>query len=222
MKVRFFCMFICTTFSILSATPKVLIGVAGGTGSGKTTIASKIQQAFPSQSILISQDSYYKELSQHSVEQRAHFNFDHPDALDFELLKEHLLAIKNDTSIKMPVYNFHSHSRESYTISVDPSPIVIVEGILLFAVPEIRDLFDLRIFVDTDDDIRILRRVERDMQERSRDFASVKTQYLTTVKPMHEAFVAPSKKYADLIIPEGGHNQIALNVIFAKINEDLN
>lgn len=205
----------------LQAAPKVLIGIAGGTGSGKTTFAEKIQKAFPVDSILINQDSYYKDLSYLSKEERAATNFDHPNAIDFSLLHDHLVALREGNSVEQPIYNFHTHSRENTTTRVDSAQVIIVEGILVLALPEIRDLFDIKIYVETDDDIRFLRRAERDMQERSRDFASVKSQYLSTVKPMHDAFVAPSKKYADLIIPEAGRNEIALSVLLAKLNEDL-
>ena len=205
----------------LFANPKVLIGIAGGTGSGKTTLAQKILNAFPKDSILISQDSYYKDLSFLPFEERAKTNFDHPDSLDFELLKEHLSFLKGGKSIELPVYSFQIHSRESRTSLIHSAPIIIVEGILLFAIPEIRNLFDLKIFVDADDDIRVLRRIERDIKERSRDFDGIKRQYLTTVKPMHDLFVEPSKQYADLIVPRGGKNGVALNIILSKIKEDL-
>ncbi len=209
------------SISSLFAAPKILVGIAGGTGSGKTTFAEKIQKAFPVDSVLISQDSYYKDLSHLSWKERAETNFDHPESLDFTLLREHLLSLKNNNSIDQPIYNFQTHSRESYTTKIEPAQLIIVEGILLFAVREIRDLFDLKIFVDTDDDIRLLRRIERDLQERARDFSSVKDQYLSTVKPMHDAFVEPSKQYADVIVPKGGYNQTALGLILAKLNEEL-
>ncbi len=218
---RIFLLLSCLCITYLQATPKVLIGIAGGTGSGKTTLADKIQQAFPVESILISQDSYYKDLSHLAYHERAATNFDHPNSLDFALLHDHLMDLKEGFAVDLPVYNFHIHSREPATKRVYPAQVIIIEGILLFAVPEVRDLFDIKIFIDTDDDIRVLRRIERDLHERSRDFKSVKDQYLTTVKPMHDAFVAPSKKYADLIIPEGGRNDIALGIILAKLHEVL-
>jgi uridine kinase len=135
------------------------------------------------------------------------------------LLRKHLLDLKNGQTIEQPTYNFHIHAREKRTERVEPAQIILVEGILLLAAPEVRDLFDIKIFVDTDDDVRVLRRIERDMKERSRDFTSVKEQYLQTVKPMHDAFVEPSKKYADVIFPEGGHNQVAIGLILAKLSE---
>lgn len=205
----------------LSAMPKILIGVAGGTGSGKTTLAEKIQSYFESESVLISQDSYYKDLSHLTLEQRSSANFDHPDAIDFPLLQRHLMDLKEGHSVQIPIYSFTSHSRLKKTRLVEPVPLVIVEGILLFAEKSLRDLFDVKIFIAADDDIRLLRRIERDVRERGRDFGSIKDQYLATVKPMHEAFVEPSKRFADVIIPDGGHNQKGLSLILAKLNEVL-
>ena len=196
------------------------MGIAGGTGSGKTTLAQKIHQAFP-ESILISQDSYYKDISHLPFEERKKTNFDHPNSLEFSLLRQHLVDLKNGQAIEQPIYNFHIHAREKKTERINPAKIVLVEGILLLAIPEVRDLFDIKIFVDTDDDVRILRRIERDMKERSRDFSSVKEQYLKTVKPMHDAFVEPSKKYADIIFPEGGYNKVAISLILAKLSESM-
>jgi len=205
----------------LYSVEKIIVGIAGGTGSGKTTLAQKIQDIFPEQSILICQDSYYKDLSYLPVHERDQRNFDHPDALDFSLLKEQLMVLKQGKAIQKPVYNFHTHTRENFSETVQPAQIIIVEGILLFAVPEVRNLFDIKIFVDTDDDVRLLRRIERDIRERSRDFISIRDQYLNTVKPMHDAFVEPSKKHADLIIPKGGENQTALSVIVSKLKEEI-
>lgn len=153
--------------------------------------------------------------------ERAKINFDHPNSLDFTLLQQQLTALTNDSPVDQPIYNFHTYEREKETKQIQPAQLIIVEGILLFSVKEVRDLFDIKIFVDTDDDIRVLRRIERDIKERSRDLESVKSQYLTTVKPMHDAFVAPSKQYADVIVPEGGHNQIALDLIIAKLKKDV-
>lgn len=218
---RVFFFLIVLGIQSLFGNPKILIGIAGGTGSGKTTLAQKILNAFPKDSVLISQDSYYKELSRLPLEERAKANFDHPDSLDFGLLLSHLTALKNGKSIQVPIYNFHVHSRELKTTLVQSSPLIILEGILIFSIPELRDLFDLRIYVDTDDDIRVLRRIERDIKERSRDFDGIKNQYLSTVKPMHDLFVEPSKQYADVIVPRGGHNDVALNMILSKIKEDL-
>lgn len=210
----------CSLSMYALARPPLFVGIAGGTGSGKTTLAERIHQAFPG-SVLISQDSYYKDLSYLPFEERKKTNFDHPNSLEFSLLRKHLLDLKNGQAIERPTYNFHLHARESGTVRIEPAQIILVEGILLLATPEVRDLFDIKIFVDTDDDVRLLRRIERDMKERSRDFNSVKEQYLLTVKPMHDAFVEPSKKYADVVFPEGGHNQVALDLILAKLSEVL-
>ncbi len=204
------------------AGERVLIGIAGGTGSGKTTLAEKLHEAFPDHSILISQDSYYRNRTDLLFEERAKLNFDHPDSLEFSLLREQLIALKDGGTVEKPVYNFAIHGRESETRVVEPAQLIIVEGILLFAADEVRDLFDLKIFVDTDSDTRVLRRIERDIRERGRDFAGVQAQYLETVKPMHDAFVEPSKKYADVIIPEGGHNETALKMIYSRLRELLN
>jgi uridine kinase len=200
----------------------ILIGIAGGTGSGKTTMAEKIQDAFPDQSILICQDSYYKDLSHHPLEEKARLNFDHPNSLDFDLLRDHLLDLIQWKAIEQPIYSFTTHKRDTKTQRVEPAQVIIVEGILLFAALEVRDLFDLKIFVETDADIRLIRRIERDIAERGRSFDSVKEQYLTTVKPMHAAFVEPSKQYADVIIPMCRQNQIAVDLVISRIRSHLN
>jgi len=200
----------------------IFVGVAGGSGSGKTTVAYNLLSAFSSQdAVLIQQDSYYKEIRNKSIEERAKTNFDHPDAIEFELLKAHLLALKNSKPIEKPVYNFTTHLREDTKVHIEPSQIVIVEGILILAVPEIRDLLDMKIFIDTDADEMLLRRVERDINERGRTFQSVKEQYLSTVKPMYLKFCEPSKKYADLIIPRGGENKIAVDMVISKLKRYL-
>ncbi len=215
--IKAFLFFIAFTASVF-ANATIVVGIAGGTGSGKTTLAEKVHHAFP-ESVLISQDSYYKDLSNISFEERGKGNFDHPDSIEFSLLRQHLIDLKKGRAIERPTYNFHIHAREKKTERIEPAQIIIVEGILLFAASEVRDLFDIKIFVDTDDDVRVIRRIERDMKERSRDFNSVKEQYLTTVKPMHDSFVEPSKKYADVIVPEGGYNQAAISLILAKLRE---
>jgi uridine kinase len=206
---------------MLAASDKIVIGIAGGTGSGKTTLAQKIQEAFPNQAILIAQDSYYKDLSFLPIAERDKVNFDHPDSLDFNLLKQHIFDLKTGKNIEMPNYDFCTHTRQKNYQLVEPKQILIVEGILLFAVSEIRDLFDIKLFVDTDDDVRLLRRIERDINERERDFSNVRDQYLTTVKPMHDTFVEPSKKHADMIVPHGGENAAALSVIISKLREEI-
>jgi uridine kinase len=214
---------ITTTICIqaLFAQP-ILIGIAGGTGSGKTTMAQKIQDEFPEHCVLICQDSYYKDLSHLPIDERAKTNFDHPNSLDFDLLRGHLHDLIQGNAIEKPIYSFKTHEREKATERVDPAQVIIVEGILLFAALEVRDLFDLKIFVDTDDDIRLLRRIERDIAERGRSFTSVKEQYLETVKPMHDAFVQPSKQYANVIIPMCRQNQIAVDLVISKIRAHLN
>ncbi len=209
--------FILSVFSVgIFAREPMLIGIAGGTGSGKTTLAEKIYEAFP-EAVLISQDAYYRDQSHLSLEQRSKLNFDHPDSLDFSLLRDHLIDLKNGKAIAQPVYSFQTHSRGLEVTQIEPADIILVEGILLFAAPEVRDLFDLKIFVDTDDDVRVLRRADRDMKERGRDFEGVKEQYLATVKPMHSAFVAPSKRYADVILPGEGNTQVGLDLILSQL-----
>jgi len=217
--IKMLVVFCCGWISAFAGLP-IFVGIAGGSGSGKTTLAENICRMFPN-SVLISQDSYYKDLSHLPFEDRAKENFDHPNALEFSLLREHLFDLKNEKGIEQPNYNFHCHVREKTTVWMEPTQIILVEGILLLAAPEVRDLFDIKIFVDADDDVRVLRRIERDMKERSRDFNSIKEQYLQTVKPMYDAFVAPSKKYADVIIPEGGNNQVAINLIVAQLSKAM-
>ncbi|MDO4589439.1 MAG: uridine kinase [Fusobacterium sp.] len=198
----------------------ILVGVAGGSGSGKTTIANNLVKAFhPDVATLLEQDAYYKELTNMTIEEKAQVNFDHPDSIEFELLKKHIEALKNGESIERPIYDFTTHSRKSGTVKINPTKIIIVEGILIFAVPEIRELFDVKIFVDTDADEMILRRIERDINERGRSFESIKNQYLTTVKPMYLEFCEPSKRYADVIIPRGGKNKIAIDMIVSNLKK---
>lgn len=200
----------------------IFVGVAGGSGSGKTTVAHNLIKALTGQdAVLIQQDSYYKEIKNKTIDQRAKTNFDHPDAIEFALLKEHLLALKDSKCIEKPIYNFTTHLREDVKEKIEPSQIVIVEGILVLAVPEIRELLDVKIFVDTDADEMLLRRVERDINERGRTFESVKEQYLNTVKPMYLKFCEPSKRYADIIIPRGGENVIAVDMVISKLKTYL-
>ncbi|SFZ98125.1 Uridine kinase [C1] [hydrothermal vent metagenome] len=200
----------------------IFVGVAGGSGSGKTTVANNLIRAFRDQdAVLIQQDSYYKEIKNKTIDERAQTNFDHPDAIEFELLREHLLELKDSNSIDKPIYNFSTHLREEEKEKIEPSQIIIVEGILVLAVPEIRDLLDMKIFVDTDADEMLLRRVERDINERGRTYKSVKEQYLNTVKPMYLKFCEPSKRYADIIIPRGGENEIAIDMVISKLKTYL-
>lgn len=200
----------------------IIIGIAGGSGSGKTTIARKLIETFEVEdAVLIEQDAYYKDVHLSSIEERAKMNFDHPDAIEFELLKTHLLDLINGKAIQRPIYDFSKHMRKNETTTIHPSRIIIVEGILIFAIPEIREMFDIKLFVDTDPDEMLLRRIERDIKERGRTFESVRDQYLATVKPMYLKFAEPSKRYADIIIPRGGENQIAINMIIAKMKRYL-
>jgi uridine kinase len=199
----------------------LVIGIAGGTGSGKTTIAQKITEVVGSAAVLLDHDAYYRDLSGLSPEERAQINFDHPDALENELLIEHILQLKQKNAIEKPIYDFSTHTRKSETTKIEPAPIVIVEGILPLAITDIRDALDIKIFVDTAADIRLIRRIRRDIEQRGRSFTSVREQYYSTVRPMHQAFVEPSKQYADLIIPEGGENRIAIELVIRSIQQHL-
>ena len=201
-----------------------IIGIAGGTASGKTTLARKLYESTKkvgSVSILRFDDYYYK-MDHLTYEERCKINYDHPDSFDVELLISHLQELKKGNPIDKPTYDYVVHNRAKETELIEPSNVIIVEGILIFAIPALREIFDVKIFVDTPDDIRLLRRLKRDVEDRGRTIESVSAQYLETVRPMHEAFVEPSKKYADLIIPEGGKNQIALDFIETKIIQLLN
>ena len=195
----------------------IIIGIAGGTGSGKSTLAENIEKEFKHNITMISHDYYYKSNSELPLEERKKLNYDHPDAFETDLLIEHLNKLKNGESIERPTYSFVNHLREKETYKVVPKKVIIVEGILLFENKTLRDMMDIKIFVDADADIRFIRRLLRDVKERGRTLDSVVEQYCTTVKPMHEQFVEPSKKYADIIVPEGGYNQVALNMIVEKI-----
>lgn len=196
----------------------IVIGVAGGSGSGKTTVAHNLVKAFKGEdAVLVEQDAYYREFKDMTFEEKTKVNFDHPDSIEFELLEKHLKALKNGESIERPIYDFATYSRQSGSVKIKPSKIIIIEGILIFAVPEIRELLDVKIFVDTDADEMILRRIERDMNERGRSFESVRNQYLATVKPMYLEFCEPSKRYADVIIPRGGQNRVAIDMIISNL-----
>jgi uridine kinase len=200
----------------------VLVGIAGGTGSGKTTLARKILDALPpGQALLIQYDDYYRDRSHLTPEQRDRLNFDEPDALENDRLAADLAALKAGRAIDAPEYDFTTHTRRAQARRLEPCPIVIVEGILLFAVPELRDAFDLRIFVDTDDDIRLMRRIKRDLLERGRDLASVEAQYFGTVREMHQLHVAPSKRHAHVVIPEQRDNPQALDVLVGRLLHTL-
>ncbi len=197
----------------------LLIGISGGTGSGKTSFALEIMKHFPSgEVVLVDQDSYYKDLSDLPLEERKKVNFDHPNSVDFDKLIDDLKALKNNVPIKKPVYNFVTHTREKdkYT-TVVPKKVIILEGIMIFVIPELRELIDIKLYVDTDADVRVLRRIVRDINERGRDLENIIEQYLNQVKPMHEEFVEPSKRWADLIIPEGAHNKEAIRFVVNRI-----
>jgi uridine kinase len=196
----------------------LVLGIAGGTGSGKTTIATAIAEALPPGSVTrLEHDSYYRDLGHLDPDARSQTNFDHPDSLETELLVEHVRAIKAGAPIDVPIYDFTRHTRKTAVQRYKPTPLVIVEGILTFVDASLRELLDIKIFVDTDADIRIMRRIRRDMEQRGRDFASIRDQYYATVRPMHQMFVEPSKRWADLIVPEGGDNRVALDLIVAKL-----
>jgi uridine kinase len=199
-------------------TSPIIIGIAGGTGSGKTTVARVILERVGAHHIaLLPHDAYYKDLSDLPQAQRALINFDHPNSLDTPLLVQHLQRLKNGQAIELPVYDFKTHARTAQTVLIMPQPVIIVEGILIFAEPQLRALFDVKIFVDTDADTRFIRRLQRDIAERGRTSDSVIQQYLNTVRPMHLEFVEPSKRYADVIIPEGGLNTVAMDMVVARI-----
>lgn len=195
----------------------MIVGVAGGTGSGKTTLAQHIAQAFGENVTVIAHDSYYRLQRNMTYEQRCLTNYDHPDAFETDLLCAHLDALCKGESVQVPVYDYTVHNRSDLTVCVHPTPLIVLEGILIFSDQTLRDRMDLRVFVDTDADERILRRIQRDTKERARSLDSVITQYLTTVKPMHEAFVEPYKRYADVIVPGGGNNPVALDMIVQTI-----
>jgi uridine kinase len=202
-------------------TPLV-IGIAGGSGSGKTTVAQTIlQRVGPDRISFLQHDAYYKDLSGLPPVQRAEVNFDHPNSLENELLIRHILQLKKGKLVNVPIYDFSTHSRTDRTFKVEPRSVILVEGILIFAEISLRELFDVKIFVDTDSDLRFIRRLQRDIAERGRTTESVIKQYLSTVRPMHLDFVEPSKRYADVIIPEGGFNTAALDMVVARIETML-
>ncbi len=196
----------------------IVIGVAGGTGSGKTTVARQILDRVGAEHIAyIPHDAYYRDLSHLPLEERVRVNFDHPDSLETELLIEHLKALRSGRPVEIPIYDFTTHTRTTQTRHVEPASVVLVEGILVFAEPRLREMFDVKLYVDTDADVRFIRRLRRDIEERGRSVESVCEQYLATVRPMHLEFVEPSKRYADVIIPEGGFNEVAIEMVAARI-----
>ncbi len=198
----------------------ILIGIAGGTGSGKTTLTKHLKKRFGDDITVIGHDSYYKRQNR-PFEERCRQNYDHPDAFDTDLLVRHLKALKRGETIQCPVYSYVEHNRTDETVEIKPTKVILVEGILIFASQELRDMLDIKIFVETDADVRILRRCLRDVEERGRTLESVVTQYLTTVKPMHEQYVEPSRKYADIVVLEGGHNLVALDMIMQRIENHI-
>ncbi len=201
----------------------LVIAIAGGSGSGKTTVAQEIlQRVGPDRIAFLQHDSYYKDLSGLPPTQRAEVNFDHPHSLETELLTEHIAALRDGKSVEVPLYDFSTHSRTNKTYTVQPRSVILVEGILIFTEASLRNMFDVKIFVDTDADLRFIRRLERDIAERGRTTESVIKQYQHTVRPMHLEFVEPSKRYADIIIPEGGHNTAALDMVVARVEALLN
>jgi uridine kinase len=200
----------------------MIIGICGGTGSGKTTVANRILESVSASEVaFIQQDSYYRNLKDLPLDYRNAVNFDHPDALDNDLLVHHIRKLKAGGSVELPLYDFKTHTRLNDTVLIEPKPIVIIEGILIFADPRLLEQMDVKVFVDTPDDIRFIRRLRRDISERGRTLDSVIEQYLNTVRPMHMQFVEPSKRYADVIIPEGGHNLVSIDLISGKIRERL-
>ena len=200
----------------------VIIGIAGGTGSGKTTVAQAIYDRVGKDRIeWVSHDSYYRNFEGLDAEQRHHINFDHPDSLETELLCRHLDVLTKGSSVEVPIYDFTTHSRKAETVRVEPRKVVIVEGILVLAEPELRKRIDIKLYVDTPADIRFVRRLMRDIKSRGRSVESVIEQYVTTVRPMHEEFVEPSKRHADLIIPEGGENLVAIDAIISRVEHLL-
>ena len=199
----------------------IVIGIAGGTGSGKTTITRKIVQHFGGDVSVIYHDNYYKAHHNMSYAERTKLNYDHPDAFDTELLIEDLKKLRRGEAVQCPTYDYTVHDRSDRTVTVKPSKVIVVEGILIFQSIELCKLMDIKIYVDTDADVRILRRIVRDVRDRGRSLDSVVNQYLTTVKPMHEQFVEPSKRKADIIIPEGGHNQVALEMVLERVRAHI-
>jgi uridine kinase len=200
----------------------LVIGIAGGTGSGKTTVVRKIIDRLPADEVVIlPQDSYYKDSSHVPLEERLEINFDHPNSIEFDLLIQHVKELKKGNSIEQPIYSYLTCTRDQKTITISPRDVVIIEGILVLTHPELRDLMDLKVFVDTDPDDRLIRVINRDIIERGRSAANVMERYQTTVKPMHLQFIEPTKRFADLIVPQGGNNEIAIDILTMYIEQNL-
>ena len=207
----------------MSAPHRVALGVAGGTGSGKTSVAHSILERVGGERIaFLAQDSYYKNVDWQKQGDLVHHNFDHPASLDTDLLAEHVRMLKAGQAVDVPIYDFVRHVRKAEVRRVEPRPVILLEGILLFAEPNLRSELDFKVFVDTDADVRLVRRIQRDMSERGRSVADVLRQYMATVRPMHLEFVEPSKRYADVIVPEGGGNRVALEMVVARVEQLLN
>ena len=202
--------------------PILVIGIAGGTGSGKTTLMKNLIEKFGDVVTVLSHDNYYKRRDDLTYDQRCLINYDEPDALETDLMALHLDQLRQGQTIDCPVYDFTQHNRSNETVRIAPKNVIIVEGILIFENKPLRDLMDIKIFVDTDADVRLCRRIKRDVNKRGRSLESVLTQYQTTVKPMHEKYVEPSKKYADIVVPEGGKNLVALDMIMGRIQRHIN
>ncbi len=201
----------------------ILIGIAGGTGSGKSTVTREIYKSITDRNVaIIEQDSYYKDQSDISFEERVKTNYDHPFAFDNELLISHLKDLLDGKSIQKPIYDFENHNRKKETVLVEPKDIIVLEGILILYDEDLRKLMDIKLFVDTDADVRVIRRILRDIKDRGRTLDSVVKQYMTTVRPAHMQFVEPTKRYADIIIPEGGYNKVAIDIIVTKVNDIVN
>lgn len=200
----------------------LVIGIAGGTGSGKSTLIDNLQDRFAENVAVLHHDNYYRRRDDLPMSERVKINYDEPAALETDLMARHLMQLKRGETIECPVYDFSAHNRSDKTTAVEPKKVIIVEGILIFENEQLRDLMDIRIFVDTDADVRLSRRIIRDVKERGRTLESVLDQYQTTVKPMHEKYVEPSKKYANIVVPEGGHNYVALDMILTCIQHYLN
>lgn len=200
----------------------MIIGIAGGTGSGKTTLTNRLKERFGDDVTVVYHDNYYKRHDELTYEERCLLNYDHPDAFDTDLMISHIQALREGKSIECPVYDFTVHNRSDETLHIHPTKVIIIEGILIFQNEYLRNLMDIKIFVDTDADVRILRRILRDVEERGRSLESVVTQYLTTVKPMHEQFVEPSKRTADIIVLEGGQNVVALDILIQRVHNHVN
>ena len=199
----------------------LVIGIAGGTGSGKTTLMKNLVQRFGGAVTVLSHDNYYKRHDELPLEQREKLNYDEPDALETDLMARHLQKLRGGEAIDCPVDDFSVHNRSDETVRIEPNPVIIVEGILIFENQPLRELMDIRIFVDTDADVRLCRRIKRDVNKRGRTLESVLTQYQQTVKPMHEKYVEPSKRFADIVVPEGGKNMVALDMIMGRIQRHL-